>query len=154
MRSKQKEEALRRMDLLVKKGMMPEVRKSFEEDNLVLISERVRMIEPGKPFGLLLTQESVDNLEEYKEFNISGKIKEFEKSYSALVYHATLERFEFGLCLDLFYVSSYEEEWERDYEDMKENFVCAYVVNLSDDFSSEGGIIGFEASGGGIIRTA
>lgn len=55
--------------------------------------------------------------------------------------------------LNLLYVNAYEEEWERDKQDLKENYSFSYVVNLDDEIFSEFGSIAFEVKSGGLIRT-
>lgn len=47
-------------------------------------------------------------------------VRDWEKSTGNVVYHAIYNVFEFGRCLSLLYVSEYDEEWEYDREDMKE----------------------------------
>ena len=152
MKNAMREEALRRLDILESKGLMEEVKDLFEKENKILISERT--IFGKKPIGTLFTVDEINSLAEYKQCEIPRKIKEFEKSRNALVYHATLEKMTFGLCLDLFYVSKFDEEWEMDREDLEGNCALVHVVNLTDDFLSETGSIMYEASGGGLIRTA
>ena len=80
-------------------------------------------------------------------------IEEFEKEHNAIVYHAIHIFTEFGELLNLLYVSSYDEEYEQDKQDLKENYAFSYVVNLNDEMFSEFGSIVYKVKSGGLIRT-
>ncbi|MFY9413204.1 MAG: hypothetical protein WAP27_00460, partial [Tepidanaerobacteraceae bacterium] len=58
-----------------------------------------------------------------------------------------------GTMLSILYVSQYEDDWEKEKENLKRNMAIAYVMNLDDDWCSEYGNIGFERNIGGLIRT-
>lgn len=81
-------------------------------------------------------------------------ISDFESKYNAVVYHAIFTPTEFGDLLTLLYVSSHEEEWFMDNEDLEQGFAYAYVANLTDDNCSEIGSVCIEPIFGGVIRTA
>jgi len=85
---------------------------------------------------------------------ILKEIKEFETRHEALVYHCIKTETEFGTLITMFYVSNYEDEWEMDWNDMKENYACCYVCNLDDENCSDIGSIGYKPLNGGLIRTA
>lgn len=52
------------------------------------------------------------------------------------------------------YVSSNEEEWEQDRQDLKDGCPIVYVENVDDELLSEFGSIGIEPRNGGVVRTA
>lgn len=79
-------------------------------------------------------------------------IKEFENEYGGKVYHLIHNMTEFGELYSMFYVSKYEEEWEQDIEDLKDGYALVYVKNVDDDTCSEFGSIGFKTNIGGLIR--
>ena len=81
-------------------------------------------------------------------------ISDFESKYNAVVYHAIFTPTGFGDLLTLLYVSSHEEEWSMDNEDLEQGFAYAYVANLTDDDCSEIGSVCIEPRFGGVIRTA
>lgn len=139
LKQKQKEEALKRMKLL---QIMPQVIKDFKNNNKVYYSERQNSF-------FLATLYWVDNHEEYVQL-----IKEFEKKHKALVYHAQLTHLTYGDNLALFYVSSEEEEWEQDKNDILNGQLFSRVLNLDDEMCSDFGYIGVKPCMGGVIRTA
>ena len=81
-------------------------------------------------------------------------VKAFEEKYNSLVYYVTVDRYPFGLCLTMAYVSSEKSEWEDDRAMLKENRMYAYVENLDDSLCSEIGSISFKMSLGILYRTA
>lgn len=82
------------------------------------------------------------------------QIREIEKDYDLFVYHGILTHTEFGTLISLFYVSDEQDEWQLDYDDMKDNYACVYVLNLDDDICSEIGSIQYEKINGGLKRIA
>ena len=80
-------------------------------------------------------------------------IDNFEKNHpNCLVYHMIHNKFEFGECYSMLYVSGDKEEWESDKEDIKDGYVFAYVENIDDDFCSEFGSIAIKSQFGGLMR--
>lgn len=126
-----KQEAIKRMRLL---RLHPNAVREFEQTGLLNVSE--------PPFGALYwinkDQEKV--------------VRDFETEFEGLVYHVTHSNTEFGELLNLFYVSKYKDEWEMDRNNILEGTACVYVKNLSDDYCSEFGYIGFKCIGGGLVR--
>lgn len=133
MKEKQMNEVMKRFDILEEKGLLPVVRKDFK-NGVLQLSESV---------GLLYWLN-----DEQKEI-----VKQFEEEYGCIVYTATHENTVFGELLDLFYVSKYEEEWEMDKTDLKDGYSCVYCKNLSVDWCSEFGTIGYTVVNGGLART-
>lgn len=80
-------------------------------------------------------------------------IDKFEAHHKdCLVYHMIHNKFEFGECYSILYVSSDKEEWQQDKDDIKDGYVFAYVENIDDDFCSEFGSIAISPSFGGLVR--
>lgn len=131
-REKQKNEAIKRMKIL---KLYENVIKEFEEENKLNLSESI---------GVLYWLK-----EEEKEL-----VEEFENENGGLVYHLIRSLTDFGELYSIFYVSKYEEEWDMDLEDLKNNIAFVYVKNLNDELSSEFGSIGFKKSIGGLVRIA
>ena len=120
---------------------MPQVIKDFEKNQRVYYSERQNSF-------FLATLYWLDNHKEYVDL-----VKEFEKKHKALVYHAQLTHLEYGDNLALFYVSSEEEEWSQDKEDILNGQLFSRVLNLQCDYDSDFGYIGVKSAMGGVVRT-
>lgn len=140
--AEKKAEAIKRMKII---GLMPNVIEEFEKDGTIYYSET---IDRRSIFGQGILY-WLSNNPEWEEF-----VKAFEKKSNSLVYHAELSYLAFGTCLSLFYVSNYDEEWERDREDLKEGYAFVYVWNMDDNLCSEFGTIMFKPVNGGIVRIA
>ena len=130
-REQMKAEAVSRMRAF---GIINDAIQQFKRDDVVMVSER----------GILYWLD-----EKQKQY-----VKKFEEEYNTLVYMVIHNRFEFGECLSMVYVSSNMDTWEYDREDMKDGIVFAYVENLDDPLSSESGTIGVRNRFGGLIRTS
>lgn len=79
-------------------------------------------------------------------------IDEFEEKHNALVYHMIHNKFEFGECYTMLYVSNDKEEWESDKQDLKEGYALCYVKNIDDDLCSEFGSVAIKPNIGGLVR--
>lgn len=78
-------------------------------------------------------------------------VNDFEEKYGAVVYHVLKYHTEFGVQYAFLYVGKNEEDWERDWEDAKENMACSYVTDGG--WVADVGLIGIKESGGGLVRT-
>ena len=132
MKAKQRTEALKRMELL---KLHENVIDDFKEISL-------------------LNQSELGGILYWVEGEMEKKIREWEEKTGNLVYHVIHDYTEFGELLSLLYVSTYEEEWETDREDIQDGYALAYVMNLTDDWCSEYGSIGIRPQWGGVVRTA
>lgn len=139
LRMKQKAEALERLESI--RGLNKKVIQDFKTQNVVYYSERLNKIFDG-----ILYYAS-------NEEDIENTIKNFEKKYNYLVYHAILTHTNFGNLLSLLYVSNNVDEWDTDKQYLKDGETCSYVANLSDIECSEFGYIGIEQKNGGLSRT-
>ena len=132
MKARQRTEALKRMELL----------KLHEN-----------VIDDFKEIALL-NQSELGGILYWVEGETEKKIHEWEEKTGNLVYHVIHDYTEFGELLSLLYVSTYEDEWETDREDIQDGYALAYVMNLTDDWCSEYGSIGIRPQWGGVVRTA
>ena len=80
-------------------------------------------------------------------------IDKFEAHHEGcLVYHMIHNKFEFGECYSILYVSPDKDEWEDDKANIKDGYVFAYVENIDDPWCSEFGSIAVKPSIGGLMR--
>lgn len=139
----QRNEAIARLEFLQSRGLEPTPVREFKANGTLNYSERIRM---GNLLAGILYW--VNNEEKFTK-----AVRDFEDEYNAVVYHATHEYTNFGELLDLFYVSSEQEEWEQlDREDLKDGRALCYTVNFDAPYCSEFGCIAFTVSGGGLVR--
>ena len=113
MKAKQRTEALKRMELL---KLHENVIDDFKELSL-------------------LNQSELGGILYWVEGEMEKKIREWEEKTGNLVYHVIHDYTEFGELLSLLYVSTYEDEWETDREDIQDGYALAYVMNLTDDWA-------------------
>lgn len=130
-REQMKEEAIKRMKML---GIYPPTIKEFEQEDKLNVSRG----------GFLYWLD-----DEYK-----AKVAEFEEKYGVLVFAVIENNMEFGKLLSILYVSTYQDEWERDRLGLKSGEVFAYVFNLDAEECSEFGYIVVRNRFGGLVRTA
>ncbi len=138
----QRAEAIERLKSL---KLQANVLSEFKRDGTLYYSERQSEFFDGILYW-------IRNNKEYEKV-----IKEFEKEFHAVVYHAQLTRFEFGLCLSLLYVSQYPSEWHADRNDLEPDrngimYPYSYVFNLDTPDYSDIGRIGIARKNGGISR--
>lgn len=86
--------------------------------------------------------------------DMEERVRRFEEKYGYLVYHVIDNPTSIGRMHSYLYVSSNEEEWEQDRQDLKDGCPIVYVENVDDEVLSEFGSIGIELRNGGVIRTA
>lgn len=141
--TKKEKEALRRLNILKARGLMPEVVRNYKTDKQVYFSEFNGFC------GALFYIENAPDI-------VLNKIKELERN-GDVVYHATHEKLWFGECWDLFVVTDEDvanDEWG---ESMRDDFdkygiQFAYVINIDKPTFSEFGSIYVDTMGGGIVR--
>ena len=127
-----KTEAINRMKVL---GLFEPCIKAFKDRDEVQLSEMTG--------GLY---------EFSNDKELTAKVKEFENEHNALVYHVIHTFTQFGELYNFLYVSDYEEDWEIDNEDIKDNYVISYVWNKDDEWCSEFGTIMVKQKFGGLVR--
>lgn len=140
LRTLQKAEAIKRLEFLQQQYKLhPNVLKEFKQDETIYYSEDIdRIIYRGVLYWL-------HNKDEYVKI-----VKSIEKETNIFVYHCILTHTTEGDLLIMLYVSEHQEEWDLDKQDIIKNDICAYVYNLSDDFSSEFGYIKIAGVNGGL----
>ena len=144
-----KEEALKRLNFLHKKGMkLTEPIKWFDKGEIAIFEYQNRIFNSIQ-YGLYMNK----NQERYARM-IKQK-EEFEKERNCTVYLILVRHTEFGEQATMFYVSNCKAEWKEDFEDLQNKSPICYVAN-EDDMCNESGSILFEYSSncGGIYRTA
>ena len=128
-----KQEAIKRMKAL---NLMAECINTFKANDEIWISEGA---------GILFNISDVEVL---------SQIKDFEKRYNALVYHCIFNRLGYDRLVTMFYVCDEKEEWEMDWQDLREGYACCYIANLDEPIFSEIGSIQFTKINGGLRRIA
>lgn len=81
-------------------------------------------------------------------------IDKFEEKYNAVVYHMIHNKFEFGECYAMLYVSKDKVEWQEDRYDIEDHTPMVYVYNVDEPMFSEFGCIGIRPSIGGLVRVS
>lgn len=80
-------------------------------------------------------------------------INTFEREHQGYkVYHMIHSMPEFGELYSILYVSTEEEEWKQDKQDIQEGYPFVYVYNKSDNYCSEFGSVTIKKVFGGLIR--
>lgn len=128
-----KKEAIERMNIL---NLHPNVIKEFTEKGTLNYSYS----ELG--FLYWLTDET------------QARVEKFERETEYLVYHVIEDETSIGRLITFLYVSTCEDEWEADKEDLGAGQCIAYVVNKEDEMFSEFGSVGLKSINGGVVRTA
>lgn len=132
-REEKKAEAIARMKAW---GIFPETIDQFRKDDLV--SESL------PPMGACFWLDEA----------AKARVKEFEETHNALVYHVIHSYTNFGELENYLYVSDHKDEWEYDLEDLQHGEQLCYVQNLSDPICSEFGTIGIALTpAAGLKRT-
>ena len=130
-REAKKQEAIKRLKAL---NIINDAVKQFEKDDIVMVSE--------PPFGGLYWLN-----DEEKEM-----VRKFEENNNALVYMVVRSFTNFGKMDALLFISDYDEEWEMDNEDIKDDIVMSYVINHDMPDCSEFGSITVRPMFGGLVR--
>ena len=129
-----------------------------KEERFIEAIERMKMLKLDKSCIEAFTKGKVWESEGYGALYEVNKeeqqiIDKFEKEHEGcLVYHMIHNKFEFGECYSILYVSPDKEEWQRDKEDIKDGYVFAYVYNKDCEWCSEFGSIAVKSQFGGLVR--
>ena len=129
-----------------------------KEERFIEAIERMKLLKLDKDCIEAFTKGKVWESEGYGAlYEVKDKeqfiIDKFEAHHEGcLVYHMIHNKYEFGECYSILYVSPDTDEWQRDKEDIKEGYVFAYVENIDDDWCSEFGSIAIKPQFGGLMR--
>ena len=130
---KMKDEAIQRMRIL---KLYSTVQQDFAANEQIYYS--------FSNFGFLYRLDKV----------MEERVRRFEKEYGYLVYHVIDNPTSIGRMHSYLYVSSNEEEWAQDRQDLEEGRPMAYVKNVDNRSLSGFNNIEIELRNGGVIRTA
>lgn len=141
LRNRQKQEAIKRLEILEKEYLVHKnVLKEFKQNETIYYSENL-----GGAFSGILYW--LRNKKDFVE-----KVKEIEEKRNIFVYHCILNHTEYGDLLSMMYISEDESFWEYEREELKEGYAGAYVWNISFEPYSEFGNIGINGVNGGLVR--
>lgn len=129
-KAKQKAEAVSRMRSL---GIFEPIIRDFEDNDSVQCYEA--------PLGAAY----------WLPEKMKAVVKDFEKTYGALVYGVIKTLTPVGTMWAMLYVSAHQNEWQYDRGDLRMGQGYAYVYNESDPDLSEIGLIGFKQNAGGTL---
>lgn len=143
-----KQEALKRLNFLHKKGMkLTEPIKWFEKGEIAIFEYQNRIFNSIQ-YGLYMNKSQ----EDYQKMI---KVKEQLESKNRTVYLILVNNTEFGKQASYFYVSNEKNEWEYDFEDLGYKQPICYVANLNHNDGEFGGIeFEYSPNCGGIYRNA
>lgn len=142
LRNKQKQEAIERLKILQKDYLVHKnVLKEFKENEINILFRKFWWIY-ARNFIL------VRNNHQYVE-----RVKEIEEKRNIYVYKCILSHTNFGDILDCLYISSDEENWGYEREQLEnDGIVDSYCINLSDEYCSEFSCIEITGVNGGLAR--
>ncbi len=138
----QKQEAIERLKILEREYKLHKnVLREFKTDETIYYSETINKFFCGILYWLHNEQKYID------------KVKQIEEKCNIYVYHCILTHTEFGDCLTMLYVSSDEENWEDERNQLiNDGYVDVYVENLSCKELSEFETVKISGVNGGIER--
>lgn len=126
-----KQEAVKRMNLL---GLSAKIIQSFREHRKIYIWNDETM----KLLALNTFEQKI--------------VSNFERKHRCVVYYAMCTSTNFGELISFLFVTPYENEWNIERRDLKENRTIAYVYNTETPEFSEIGYIEFKPSADGNLR--
>ncbi len=141
--------ACERLNYMVKTmRLCDSVYEDFKKHNLCHYTERMKL--GNAAVGVLYWLNENGGCPDY----VIEKKEELERKRDVTVYAVTHEYLEFGECWDFWVVTDEDvldyEYYKQEFENYK--FTMSYVYNASEPTFSEFGSIGFDCSGGGMLR--
>lgn len=139
-REEQRQEAIERIEALQERfELNPLILQRFRDDKVYY-----SYLTGG---GIIPSIDTIDYDPNYAEL-----VKEFERFYGVMVYHAIESKTRYGTLLSLLYVGNSEDSWEM--ERLNDDELMAYVVNFDDEDDDEGefGYIQVMCASGALIR--
>lgn len=91
-------------------------------------------------------------IDENTENDLAQKITDFEAEKNAVVYYVIATNTNFGMLYHLLFVGDNESEWAFEHEDIKDNYVFSYVINVDEPLFNEYGTIVVDQQYGGLVR--
>lgn len=80
-------------------------------------------------------------------------VDKFEKEHEGYKVYHIIHNFVYDMeVYNLFYVSTGEDEWQADKDDIMQGYALVYCENVSCEWCSEFGTIAFKKSIGGLVR--
>lgn len=142
LKEKQKLEAIKRLEILKKEYMVhTNVLNEFKTDETIYYSENFRSYMQGILYWL-------HNKDEFVKV-----VKEIEEKRNIYVYHCILNHYrDDGDVLTMLYVSSDEEFWENERQELIDGYPCVYTYSFSFPEFSEFGRVQITGVNGGINR--
>ena len=142
LRNKQKQEAIKRLTILQNEYMVHKnVLNEFKADETIYYSENFR----GYMQGILYWLHNKDEF-----VNI---VKNIEEKRNIYVYHCILSHYsDDGDVLTMLYVSSDEEYWENERQELIDGCPCMYTYSFNFPEFSEFGGVAITGVNGGINR--
>lgn len=139
---RQKEEALFRMNTLIKKyDLNSKLYTYLKEDKLYYSYYIIPDIKTLGCINIIIYDKRYENI-----------VKVFEEKYEAFVYHS-IETFSiYGKMLTLLFVSKDESEWDFERPLKNEDYIHSYVFNLDNNFGEFGDVF-LSSDGGALVRT-
>lgn len=140
-RELQKQEAITRLKILEDNYLLHKnVLKEFEQNGTIYYSENINEFYQGMLFWL-------SNKKEYENV-----VKKIEKEWNIFVYHCIFDYKRVGKALTMLYVSSNQEEWEIQREELLDGNIVVYTYNFEDNIGSEFGRTVITGVNGGLKR--
>lgn len=141
MNDKIREEAIDRLEILLRQGMKEEIVHRYHTENKVCYSE---MGDTGH-----IIHQDFDDAPELKKI-----VQSIEQEYDVHVYYGTLNDLGFAKILSLLAVSEYENEWADERHAMLfHRRAIAYAYDIKNPWS-EAGEMQYKIVEGGMVRTA
>lgn len=131
-------EALKRMEML---NLSEFTVEAFKKDSLTVNCK----------FSNLEQTDFVVMARELTEEELA-EVRKIEEEYGIKVFTTILSDTNVGELLDCLYVTQYKEEWDMDYDLMKDNLIMSYCINHTIPWYSEFGSIAIEKWHGGVHR--
>ena len=134
-------EAINRLEILKRRGLMGTVVGRYKRGRTVYYSEF-----NGFCGALYYFNDLGGAKPEWVQL-----VKELEEEKGFLVYHVTHCYYDFGELLNLFFVSNNEEYWQSERRELEQGYSYIYAINLDMPTFSEFGTIAYRCIGGGVV---
>ena len=127
MKTKMYQEALARLEILIRQGLSAKALNDFK-DGKVPMSKEAKVL--GQRITVLRTVDAKPQIEKV--------INKCASQNSKLPYFCIHTETAFGDLVAVFFVSRYTEEWSMDRDYLSSHEACVYVYNMAEDFDEVG----------------